>query len=413
MMPAVTAESWGAHTVPIIPGMTSLAAPASASRPPPVLPETPPSETGGSPAVHELTPADESAWDSYAAGCHRMPDGYDEDDTPTNAASAVGYGNTFFHTTAWMTSVRDTFGHRPRYLHAQRDGRIVGILPMFEVRSLLAGRLLVSVPYAVVGGVLADDSAVARALLDRAVEMADRDGVCCLDLRSTRPIHDDLPINDSYVGFWRRLPDRVEDVATWIPRKARAVGRHARERHDLRVEFDDRHLRAVWRLYSRSMRRLGSINYPYRFFESLISNTPCEHLVSLVLDGDQPVAGLVSFLFQDAVIPYFAGCDERVNRLGGNHLAYLSLMERAVEMGFRVFDFGRSRTANSGSFNFKKFHGFTPRPLGYQYYVPSGRRRPDLTPSNPRYRVGRKLWRRLPLWATRPMGAALSKHIPG
>ena len=97
------------------------------------------------------------------------------------------------------------------------------------------------------------------------------------------------------------------------------------------------------------MRRLGSINYPFRFFESLVHNTPGGHLVSLVLDGDRPVAGLVSFLFRDTVIPYFAGCDERVNRLGGNHLAYLSLMERAVEMGFRIFDFGRSRTANSGS----------------------------------------------------------------
>lgn len=35
--------------------------------------------------------------------------------------------------------------------------------------------------------------------------------------------------------------------------------------------------------------------------------------MSPVLNGDRPVAGLVSFLFQDSVIPYFAGCDERFN----------------------------------------------------------------------------------------------------
>jgi len=377
--------------------------------------------------VHLLAPAERKRWDDYVAGRHTMNDSPAAAFGPAAAVGPVGpvgafgptsdgsmgSGQTFFHGCAWMAAVGDTFGHRAHYLSARRHGRLVGVLPMFEVQSLLAGRLLVSVPYAVGGGVLADDAEAGGALLEAAIDEADRRGARCIDLRSTVPVHDSLPIDDRYVGFWRRLPDRVDDVAAWLPRKARAVGRRARHRYGLSVAFDDRRLRAVWTLYARSMRRLGSINYPYRFFESLLHHTPGGHLVSVVLDGRRPVAGLVSFLFQDTVIPYFAGCDERCHRLGGNHLAYLSLMERAVEMGFRVFDFGRSRPANSGSFDFKRFHGFEPRLLGYQFYVPPGGRRPDLTPSNPRYRLGRALWRRLPLWATRPLGAALARHIPG
>lgn len=87
-----------------------------------------------------LQPGDHRAWNTYAAIRHALGDGDPLEDT-ADASDPVGTGNTFFHTTAWMASVGDTFGHRPRYLRAQRDGRIVDILPMFEIRSLLAGRL--------------------------------------------------------------------------------------------------------------------------------------------------------------------------------------------------------------------------------------------------------------------------------
>src|SRR5262249_5092078 len=67
--------------------------------------------------------------------------------------------------------VRRHFRHRPRCLEARRDGRIVGVLPLFQTRSPLAGRALVSMPYAVYGGPLVDDGDVEQALLARLREL--------------------------------------------------------------------------------------------------------------------------------------------------------------------------------------------------------------------------------------------------
>ena len=61
---------------------------------------------------------------------------------------------SIFHTMAWRDTVERTFGHEDIYLLAARDGVIVGVLPMFLVNSRFAGRLLMSVPCAVEGGVL-------------------------------------------------------------------------------------------------------------------------------------------------------------------------------------------------------------------------------------------------------------------
>ena len=73
--------------------------------------------------------------------------------------------STPFHRPAWVKAVAAGTGQRARYLVA-RDmaGRIVGVLPLTEVRSRLFGRALVSSGFAVGGGILAEQRPVADRL---------------------------------------------------------------------------------------------------------------------------------------------------------------------------------------------------------------------------------------------------------
>lgn len=367
--------------------------------------------------VRELRDQPSDAWEAYVA---RHPEG------------------TIFHTLLWRDAVTEAFGHDSRYLTAWRDNRLVGVFPLSRVRTYLAGTILVSVPYAVYGGALADDDEARDALWEHARRHADRMGAQWMDIRSIRPQRPGLPVLTRYVTFRKSLPDDPARILADMPRKARAAARHARERYGLEVSFDDAHLDTVWSLYSQSMRRIASLNYPSCFFRALMERTApaaaavspvglerpeapddqeagptCRHLVQLVLHRGRPVAGLVSFMFRDMLMPYFAGCDERFEKYHPNNLMYLAAMEQGVALGCRLFDFGRSRVENVGACNFKRFQGFEPTPLYYQYYVPRGGREPDLTPSHPRVALARRVWPRLPLAVTRPLGAWLSKSIPG
>jgi len=290
---------------------------------------------------------------------------------------------------------------------------LVGVLPMFAIRSWIAGRLLVSLPYAVYGGAIHEDGDAATALLDEAKALADGLGVRCIDLRSIRATLPGLPVVDRYATFRKALPDRVEDVLPSLPRKARAAARNGRDKHGLTVEFDDGLLPIVWQLYARSMGRLGSPNYPITFFRALVEATPETHVVSVVRYQGQPAAGLVTFLFGDTVLPYFAGCIESLDRYGVNNVLYLSLMEWGVAHGYRRFDFGRSRIENRGPYDFKRHQGFEPEPLGYQLYVPPGQRAPELTPGKGKFALAQRVYRRLPLFVTKRLGAWLARSIPG
>ena len=228
--------------------------------------------------VSRLTSSDEGLWDQYV------------EKTPQA---------TFFHTIAWRDSVRDAFGHEDIYLTARRGRQLVGILPMFLVASRLAGRMLVSVPYGVGGGIVADDEDAVSALFDVAKRIAEQCRCACIDLRSEAASVAKLATIDRYVGFQRELPATPGDVLDWLPRKARAAARNARHKYKLTVSFGDEHLPEVWRLYTMSMRRLASLNYPKRFFERLVELTPKHHWISVVRRDGRSVAGLVTFLFKD------------------------------------------------------------------------------------------------------------------
>ncbi len=318
-----------------------------------------------------------------------------------------------FHHPDWCGVVERIFGHRPLHLLAWRGSRLVGVLPLMEVDSLLGGRMHVSVPYGTYGGILADDAQVVSALASAAEQQADRRGASVLELRSARAMIPGWPTVDGYLGFIRQLPARPEEVAGFLPKRARAAARHARDRDGLVVEHNPGLAPTVWKLYCRGMRRLGSINYPYRLFAELIQRWGSQVWVSVAWLKRRPVAGTICLLFGDTIMPYILGADERVRCDGAANLLYWSIMERAVQCGLRRFDYGRSRADNPGAVGFKKNQGFEPQPLGYQRYVPAGRQPPNLRPSNPRFGLARRVWRRLPLAVCRPLGAWLARSIPG
>jgi hypothetical protein len=306
-----------------------------------------------------------------------------------------------------------------------------------EVNSLLGGRLLISVPYGTYGGILADDQAAVAALAAEATRRADQCGARVLELRSATAAVTGLDPLEGYLSFVRDLPLDPDDVPAFLPKRARAAARHARDRFGVGVQHENGTggpgrpitgaplpvapgargqpalLRTVWQLYSRSMRRLASIAYPYRFFAELMAGLGERFWISVAWIQERPVAGTISFVFRDTVMPYVLGVDERIKCEGAANLLYWSVMERAVQSGLRRFDYGRSRADNPGAVGFKKNQGFEPRPLGYQRYVPPGRRPPNLKPSNPRFALARQIWQRLPLPVTRVLSNWLAKSIPG
>jgi FemAB-related protein (PEP-CTERM system-associated) len=334
--------------------------------------------------VRPAAAADEAHWDAFVDAC-------------TDA--------TFFHRIGWRRVIESVFRHRTHYLLAERGGAIVGVLPLAQVRSRLFGHALVSLPFAVYGGVASADPGVIAALHEAAVELARELGVEHLELRNLRRTEPDWPQQDLYVTFRKPIRAEVEANLLAIPRKQRAMVRKAIGR-GLASEVDagvDR----FFALYADNVHRHGTPPYPKRYFETLreVFGEACEVLTVLDPQG-RPVSGVLSFYFRDEVLPYYAGDLDAARELAANDFKYWELMRRACERGLRVFDYGRSKR-DTGSFDFKKNWGFEPTPLAYEYKLLKREEIPQNNPANPKYRAMIAMWRRLP----RPVANALGPSI--
>jgi FemAB-related protein (PEP-CTERM system-associated) len=317
---------------------------------------------------------------------------------------------TPFHLTAWKRAIERTFGLRAHYLIARTGGTIQGVLPLFEVRGLLGGRALISVPYAVYGGICAESHPVRRALAEAARELAQRCRAGYVELRQKRDQGLGLPTKSLYVTFARAISMDEEENARAIPRKQRRMTRQG-PKYGLRSTVGDEYLDRVYDIYARSVRNLGSPVFPRRLFHAVAEEFGKECEVLAICHEERVVAGVVSLLYEDQVLPYY-GADLRERQLpGAADFMYWELMCHAARSGYRVFDFGRSREG-TGPCEFKRHWGFEPVPLPYQYIMLRGDRLPELSPSNPRLRIATEAWKRLPLAVTNVVGPLITRYLP-
>jgi FemAB-related protein (PEP-CTERM system-associated) len=332
---------------------------------------------------------DTAGWDAFV----RMA----EDGTP-------------FHLLAWRRAVERAFGHRAHYLVARRGDRIEGVLPLFRVRGLLGGVALVSVPYAVYGGICATSDEARHALLDAATTLGRAMGASYVELRHRRDQGLDLPTKSLYVTFRRAIAKDDDENLLAIPRKQRRMTKQG-EKHGLHADTRGDHLDAFYEIYAQSVQRLGSPVFPPALLRAIRDEfgPDCELLG--VWQNERLLAGVLTIFYEDEVLPYYGGALPEALPYAVNDFMYWELMRHAARKGCRIFDFGRSRTG-TGSYDFKRHWGFEPVPLPYQYVLLKARQMPDLSPSNRRFDLVRRLWTQLPPRVARILGPVVTRYLP-
>jgi FemAB-related protein (PEP-CTERM system-associated) len=315
---------------------------------------------------------------------------------------------TFFHCAEWKTVIEKAFGHRTYYLYAESAGHIQGVLPLGHLRSHLFGNALMSTPFCVYGGAVAESHDARVALESAAVDLARRLNVDYLELRNQNAAHPNWIKKDLYVTFRKEIDPDPERNMLSIPRKQRRMVRQG-AKAGLTSEIDTE-LDRFYEIYATSVRNLGTPVLPRRYFNLLreIFGDQCE-VLTVTLNG-RPIASVMSFYFQDTVLPYYGGSLHSARAVAGNDFMYWELMRRACERGFRIFDYGRSKKG-TGAYSFKKNWGFQAVPLPYEYLLINATAVPDISPLNPRYRIFVSVWKRLPLSVSKLIGPKIAKYL--
>lgn len=316
----------------------------------------------------------------------------------------------FAHQLGWKSVVEETFGHQAFYLMAYRQQRLVGVLPLFFVKSIFFGRFIVTSPFLTFGGIIGDDEEAKAALIEKAIQLlkelnADyleiRNEIQCQYISNTKSYYYTLilDLSNGEEKIWNSL---LHTTARRNVKKARKVG--------LEVIATQSHLDDFVKINASNMKRLGTPAHNGKFFHNILKYFP-ESTLLMVRYKKDFIGGMLLVKFKDTILMPWVGSIQKYFHLRPNNLLYWNAIERACEDGFHFLDFGRSKWG-SGTFHFKQQYGAQPKKLHYQFILNRAKEIPNIDPENSAFKFLISIWRKLPMSVVNSIGPHIICNIP-
>lgn len=332
----------------------------------------------------------------------------DTDNGEWNRFVAAHPAGTAFHRWEWKSIHANVFRNRTRFVVLERAGAICGVLPLVEVRSLVFGHFLMSMPYVNYGGPLVNAPEDAALLCDYAKIIGG--AVDLVELRSSVPLVTDMTLSQRKVTV-------ILDVVAGAPdetfgkfsSKLRSQIRRG-EKDGLRIGFGSDQLDPFLAVFHRNMRDLGSPAHGRAFFQAIAEGFGDDVWIGCAYHNDVPVAAGIAFRYGEEVEITWASSLREYNRLSPNMALYWAFIRRASAEGASSFNFGRC-SPDSGTHKFKLQWGGETQPLYWYQHSKSG---VTHTPSPERglFALATRTWQRIPVPVTSRLGPHIVKGIP-
>jgi FemAB-related protein (PEP-CTERM system-associated) len=321
-------------------------------------------------------------------------------------------GASFYHRWEWRGLNERYLGHDSCYLAALDDDRVVGILPVVQVKSRLFGNIGCSMPFVNYGGPVAGSEAIDSALLAAASGVAAEWGVDYLEIRSTRDLGQQYPCSRHKVSMTVELapdPDVLFKAFKGDQRKEikRGYKWGFTARFGTTTVFED-----FYAILCDSWRDLGTPIYSKEYFQAVVSTFPAQTRIAVVYAADGTPAAAAFMGHQNGVVEgLWLGTRAQYRRQLVGYVLYWEIIKDACEQGHRLFHLGRS-TADSGAEQFKRKWNAHPTQLYWHYILRTRKEIPQLNVTNPKFKMAIAAWRKLPVGVTRYLGPLIARSIP-
>jgi serine/alanine adding enzyme len=318
---------------------------------------------------------------------------------------------TYAHLPQFRPVLSQSLGYRPYYVFARNaQGRLSGILPLFQVKSVLTGNRLVSTPFVSECGPIAESDEALKAMVDRTKGLCDELKCRYVEIRTSRPLPLDLPVNEYFFTYFVPLQEPQKLWKSLDHRTRNAVGKAKKEGVVVRTDPSDKALNAFYDINLRTKTRLGSPAHPLNFFKLMHKEMgDYFRLYSAEVEG-KIVSGGIAIRFNGVVSAAYQASDRAYLEYHPNDAISWQEMEEGSKEGFRYLDFGKTPADNTGLAQYKKKWHAEERKLYYYYYP----KVPNLMGSNrqgTKFKIVTGVWKRLPLPIARSLGPIAFRQL--
>jgi hypothetical protein len=299
----------------------------------------------------------------------------------------------------------------PFFPIAAYDGAaICGILPLYLSDTFRRGKMLMSVPYFVAGGIVAANEEAEQLLLKKAIELAKETKINHIALRQyRRKIPGELITDDGYYNRELALTSNIDEIWKSIGDANRAKIEETKK-YDTVLEYPSQDLASYYDFLLRDQHGLGLPCVSKRWVELLL-DTQTYHIALLKLKGTV-VSGTLAKKFKDTIsfpLTCLQKHDEK-NELFAYDL-YWKLITRVAGEGIHICHSGRIPRGDVAP-QYRLGWGGTKHNY---YYQSPGVGNTQAQPTNTRgtkRSIFESAWRKTPLSLARAISPIIVKQFP-
>ena len=310
----------------------------------------------------------------------------------------------------WSEVVRRHYG-LDFYPLAVFDGpRICGILPLYRMKGITGKSELMSVPYAVAGGILADEPGVQSLLIEKAVQLSRQYGGCRITLKQYKiKIGGDLRVDDNYYNRELSLTKDLDELWKSISEQNREKVTEALKLGAV-LDYPSTDIDAFYKLLLVHHHRRGIPCVGKRWIEDLLAFQM--YSIALLKVGGRVVAGTMVKEFKKTIsFPFTCLAENSSDVALPAYALYWKLIEYFAARGKAIFHSGRI-PMNDEAEAHRLGWGGTKHQYFYQYHPNTGGKTEFSTRRGRKRDLFEKGWKRLPLSVAGMLGPRIVKYFP-
>lgn len=318
---------------------------------------------------------------------------------------------SIYHQPKWLDVIKNSFNHKSYYFVAQSgSNKVIGVLPLVQLKSFLFGHFLISIPYFNYGGAIAISKEIESKLIEAANQLAKELGVEYVEYRDSSP-RKNYPVKTDKVNMLLKLESSSDAMWQRFPSKLRSQIKKSLEGPITAQQGQLELLDSFYKVFAKNMRDLGTPVYAKSFFKNILLAFPKNTQIIIVEHQGKPVSAAFLIHYKGTLEIPWASTLREANHLASNMTLYWQVIQYAISLKCKQFDFGRS-SKNSGTYRFKKQWGAKPQACYWHYWLNNGNEMPALNPSNPKFQLMIKTWQLMPVFLTKLIGPFIVKNLP-
>lgn len=288
-----------------------------------------------------------------------MPDVVELNDSAEwNSVIATDQYASVYHLWEWGEALSQTYGYKRHYLASVQDHEIIAAFPLINIKSVLFGNRLISLPFCEYGGIATplglkpeEASQAVQSLLDASSKLAKTIGAEYIGVREPLILTDAFQADGyekfkEYVTFKINLTKTTNQLWSDLEKKTRnAVRKSAKSGLELEIVKESAQMKVYYELYLKTQKRLGSPPHCFELFKNLFEAfSPSGKMKVLLAKHQGRAAAGIIILFHGGKIFWWNNVsDVRCRSLNPTNFLLWNAIEQGAKEGYSLMDLGRTR----------------------------------------------------------------------